>query len=276
MIELGRVQTLKVLRKKDFGIYLGEQEQDSGVLLPRKQVPEGTEVGDQLEVFIYKDSSDRMIATTNHPMLEIGELAVLEVAECTKIGAFLDWGLEKDLFLPFKEQVVPVKKGEHYLVSLYADKSQRLCATMRIYEQLRANSPYKKDDHVDGIIYQINLEIGLFVAVDNQYYGLVPKKELYDNYHVGDSVHARVVRVREDGKLDLSIREKAYLQMDEDGETILRVMDEYGGVLPFGEKAAPETIKKELHMSKNAFKRALGRLLKEGSIQINDNSIEKK
>ena len=104
----------------------------------------------------------------------------------------------------------------------------------------------------------------------------MPKKELYDNYHDGDSVHARVVRVREDGKLDLSIREKAYLQMDEDGETILRVMDEYGGVLPFGEKAAPETIKKELHMSKNAFKRALGRLLKEGSIQINDNSIEKK
>lgn len=275
MIELGKVQELKVLRKKDFGIYLGENEEDTGVLLPKKQVPEGLDIGGSIEVFVYKDSSDRVIATVNRPFLQIGELAVLEVIEKTKIGAFLNWGLEKDLFLPFKEQVIPVNQGDSCLVTLYIDKSARLCATMKVYDYLSAESPYKKGDHVGGTIYQINPEIGAFVAVDNRYYGLIPQKDLYNNYRIGDSVKARVVRVREDGKLDLSVREKAYIQMDEDAEKILAVMEQMGGRLPFGEKASPELIKEQMCMSKNAFKRALGRLLKNKKIQINEDSIEK-
>ncbi len=275
MIELGRVQKLKVIREKEFGVYLGEEGAENGVLLPRKQVPEGTKLGDELEVFVYKDSSDRLISTVRQPKLQLNELAVLQVVDKGKIGAFLDWGLEKDLFLPFKEQTAPVDVGDRCLVTLYIDKSGRLCATMRVYEYLSAESPYKKEDHVSGIIYQINPQIGAFVAVDNQYYGMVPQKEIFDTYRVGDQVSARVVRVREDGKLDLSLREKAYIQMEMDEETILKALDEFAGVLPFGEKASPEVIKRELHMSKNAFKRALGGLLKKKKIEIKESSVRR-
>lgn len=275
MIELGKVQILKVIREKEFGVYLGTDTDDGGVLLPRKQVPEGCTIGDEVEVFVYKDSSDRLICTTKKPMIQVGELAVLEVAQKGKIGAFLNWGLEKDLFLPFKEQSYPVNKGDKCLVALYIDKSQRLCATMKIYDYLRADSHYHVEDVVTATVYRINPEIGVFVAVDNKYYGLIPKSELYDTLQVGDTVTAKVAKVREDGKLDLRLRERAYLQMEEDAQVILQVLEEFDGVLPFGEKASPEVIKREFHLSKNSFKRALGRLLKEGKIQINENSIRK-
>ncbi len=274
MIELGKVQVLKIIREKEFGVYLGHDEENV-VLLPRKQVPEGAMVGDEVEVFVYKDSSDRIICTTKKPMIQVGELALLEVAQKSNIGAFLNWGLEKDLFLPFKEQSHPVNKGDKCLVSLYIDKSKRLCATMKIYDYLRSDSPYKEEDTVTATVYRVNPEYGVFVAVDNRYYGLIPKSEVYDSLKAGDVVTAKVARVRADGKLDLRLRERAYLQMEEDTEIILQVLDEFDGVLPFGEKASPEVIKRELHLSKNSFKRALGRLLKEGKIQINDNSIRK-
>ena len=234
MIELGKMQTLTVLRIKDFGVYLGHEGEKESVLLPRKQVPQGTKEGDEIEVFVYKDSMDRIISTTRRPLLVMDEMAVLTVKEKTRIGAFLDWGLEKDLLLPFKEQTVPVRRGEHCLVALYLDKSKRLCATMKVYERLHSDSPYQK----------------------------------------GDQVNARVTEVRSDGKLNLAVRDKAYLQMDTDSETILNAMESFGGYLPFGEKAEPDKIKRELKMSKNAFKRALGHLLKEGKIEIGENRIE--
>ncbi len=275
MIDLGRVQRLNVIRKKTFGVYLGEKQEDTGVLLPAKQVPEGTNVGDELDVFVYKDSSDRLICTTRIPAMQLGELAVLEVAQTTKLGAFLSWGLEKDLFLPFKEQSYPVKTGDHCLVALYIDKSKRLCATMRIYDYLRADSPFQKEDTVRGTVYQVNPELGVFVAVDNCYYGLVPSSEVFQELKPGDQIVAKVARVRQDGKLDLRLRERAYLQIEEDAQLIWDALEEYDGVLPFGEKASPEVIKRELHLSKSSFKRALGRLLKEGKIQISDTSIRK-
>ena len=151
-MRLGVKQVLTVVKIVDFGVYLGSDEER--VLLPKKQVPEEIEVGDPIEVFLYKDSSDRMIATTNEPKLTLGELAVLTVADVGRMGAFLDWGLEKDLFLPFKEQTEKVEKGDQCLVSLYIDKSERLCATMKIYHLLRTDSPYKKDDTVRGTIYE--------------------------------------------------------------------------------------------------------------------------
>lgn len=275
MIELGKVQTLKIMREKEFGVYLGTDPEESGVLLPRKQVPEGCTVGDELEVFIYKDSSDRLICTIKKPMIQLGELAVLEVAQKSRIGAFLNWGLEKDLFLPFKEQSYPVNKGDKCLVALYIDKSQRLCATMQVYDYLRADSSYQVEDTVTATVYRVNPEYGAFVAVDNRYYGLIPKSELYESLKPGDVVTAKIARVRSDGKLDLRLRERAYLQMEEDAQIILQVLEEFDGVLPFGEKASPEVIKREFHLSKSSFKRALGRLLKEGKIQINENSIRK-
>lgn len=276
MIELGKIQTLTVQRVKEFGVYLGEtQDSEGSVLLPKKQVPEGTKPGDTLTVFIYKDSEDRLIATIKTPKLQVGEVGVLEVKEVAKIGAFLDMGMEKDLLLPFKEQSYKVRQGEKCLVALYIDKSKRLAATMYVYSYMSAETPYKKDDKVGGTIYEINENLGAFVAVDNCYYGLIPKKELYGNFRLGDHVEARVVKVRDDGKLDLSVREKAYMQMDTDAALVLKVIDEFDGVLPFNDKARPETIMREFQMSKNAFKRAVGRLLKEGKIRITEKTIER-
>ena len=269
---LGTKKTLMVVKEVEFGVYLGNSQEK--VLLPKKQVPEGVEVGDPIEVFLYKDSSDRLIATTNEPKIMLGELAVLTVAATGGIGAFLDWGLEKDLLLPFREQTAPLKKGDQILVALYIDKSQRLCATMKVYERLRTDSPYKVDDQVEGIIYELSDNFGVFVAVDNLYSALIPKREAFGKLRVGDRVKARVVKVKEDGKLDLSVREKAFLQMDVDADLIMKRMEEYGGSLPLTDKADPELIKKEFELSKNAFKRAIGRLLKEGKIEIREKSIE--
>ena len=276
MIELGKRQLLEVVRQQEFGVYLSEKAGDeTAVLLPKKQVPPGTCIGDKLEVFIYKDSQDRLIATVEDAKIRIGQTAVLKVKDVGKIGAFLDMGLEKELLLPFKEQTYRVRPGEECLVALYVDKSGRLAATMRVYAYMSNEPPYGKDDKVTGTIYEINPDIGAFVAVDNRYYGLIPARELYGDLREGDKVEARVLKVREDGKLDLSPREKAYLQMDTDSRLVLKVLDEFDGVLPFNDKASPETIKREFHLSKNAFKRAVGRLLKEGKIKITEKTIER-
>lgn len=276
MIELGKRQLLEVVRMKEFGVYLGEKPGDeAAVLLPKKQVPKGTKIGDKMEVFIYKDSEDRLIATTAMPKLQLGETAVLKVKEVGKIGAFLDMGLEKDLLLPFREQNTKVRQGDDCLVALYVDKSNRLAATMNVYAYMSSQSPYQKDDKVTGTVYEINENLGAFVAVDNCYYGLIPKKEIFGNVHPGDVIEARVVRVREDGKLDLSPREKAYVQMDADAKLVWETMERSGGVLPFTDKADPELIKQEFQMSKNAFKRAVGHLLKEGKIKITEKTIER-
>ena len=276
MIELGKVQELEIVRKKEFGVYLAQDREDeASVLLPKKQVPEGAEIGDKVEVFIYRDSSDSLIATTARPLLQVGETAKLEVKEIAKIGAFLDMGLEKDLLLPFKEQTHPVRKGEKCLVTLYVDKSKRLAATMRVYSHMSSQSPYKENDWVTGTIYEINDSMGAFVAVDNRYYGLIHKKELYGRFREGDEIKARVMKVREDGKLDLCLREKAYMQMEPDAQKVLEVIDEFDGVLPFNDKARPETILREFDMSKNAFKRAVGKLLKEGKIEITEKTIRR-
>ena len=265
---------MTIVKQVEFGVYLGTEKEK--VLLPKKQVPEGAEPGDPVEVFLYKDSQDRLIATTNTPLLTLGELAVLEVAETGKYGAFLKWGLEKDLFLPFKEQTSRVKKGDKCLVTLYVDKSQRLCATMRVYELLRKDSEYKKDDMVTGIVYETSRQFGAFVAVDNQFSALIPRRELFREIPVGTIVHARVTSVKEDGKLDLSLREKAFVQMDADAEMIYEKMKSQNGMIPFTDKAEPEMIKREFGMSKAAFKRAVGRLLKAGKIEIGEQKITMK
>lgn len=278
-LKLGEKQTLVIVKKVEFGVYLVTKEApEDKVLLPAKQVPAGANVGDEVEVFLYRDSSDRLIATTRTPKLIMGQVALLTVVQIGKVGAFLDWGLEKDLFLPFKQQTRKVKAGDQVLASLYIDKSGRLCATMNVYEQLRTDSPYKKDDMVTGRIYEISKNFGAFVAVDDCFSALIPKKELFgatEPPKIGEQVTARVVKVLEDGKLTLSIREKAYLQIQKDAEKIEKLLDSYEGSLPFNDKAAPEVITHETGMSKNEFKRAVGHLLKEGKIQITEKNIRR-
>lgn len=276
MFQLGRKQKLIVVKTVEFGVYLGEDQNasmDERVLLPKKQVPENCNIGDTIEVFLYKDSKDRLIATTNIPKLMVGEVGFLTVSQVTKIGAFLDWGLEKDILLPYKEQTRKVKEGEEILVALYIDKSSRLAATMNVYEYLRKDSNYQKNDMVTGMIYQTSDNFGVFVAVDNIYSALIPRKEVVGELRIGDTVHARVTGVKPDGKLDLSVREKAYLQIEKDAVRILQIMDSFDGVLPFTDRANPEVIKRETQMSKNEFKRAVGNLLKNGRIEIKENCI---
>lgn len=277
MLKLGEKQKLVIVKKVEFGVYLAASADNDRekVLLPARQVPADAKIGDVLEVFLYKDSGDRMIATTREPALVMGQVAELTVAQTGKVGAFLDWGLEKDLLLPFKQQKKRVAQGDKVLVALYIDKSERLCATMNVYQNLGTDSPYQKDDRVCGRVYEISDNFGAFVAVDNKYSALIPKKELYGEVKVGDDISARVVKVLEDGKLTLSIREKAYVQIQKDGEAILKLLDSYEGSLPFNDKASPEVIQHETGMSKNEFKRAVGHLLKEGKIQITEKSIRR-
>lgn len=276
MLQLGKKQQLKVIKQVNFGVYLAEGEGASEkVLLPQKEVPEQTQIGAEMEVFLYKDSKDRLIATRRAPMLEIGEIAELTVKEVGKIGAFLDWGLEKDLLLPFKEQTRRVREQDKVLAALYIDKSSRLCATMKLYPYLCKESPYKKDDHVTGVVYEVSAEFGAFVAVDGKYSGLIQAKEAGEQYRPGEVLELRVTGVKQDGKLDLSARQKAYLQMDEDAEAVMGVIEEFEGVLPFNDRVSPEIIQREFGLSKNAFKRAIGRLLKQGRIEITENRIKK-
>ena len=277
MIKLGEKQELEIIKKVDFGVYLAEKSgSDEKVLLPGKQVPEGCDIGSRLEVFIYKDSDDRLIATTKTPKIMLGDVRMLKVKETSKIGAFMDWGLEKDVLLPFKEQTRKVKAGEEVLCAMYIDKSSRLCVTMNVYNYLLDKSPYSKDDKVIGTIYELSDNFGAFVAVDDIYSGLIPKKELYGNIQIGDEVNARVTSVKEDGRLNLSVREKAYLQMDTDAEKLLDMLEKGGGKILFNDKAAPALIREKTGMSKNEFKRAVGRLLKEGKIEIKPDSIVRK
>lgn len=279
MIRLGELQKLEVIRKAEMGIYLNDRNEESeeseeSVLLPKKQVPEDTKIGDEIEVFIYRDSKDRLIATTKKPKLLLGEIGYLKVVERTKIGAFLNWGLEKDLFLPFKEQTRKVKNNEECLVGIYIDKSDRLCATMDIYKFLKNKSPYNINDKVSGMIYAFKKDIGAFVAVDNKYHGLIPKNELFGVYNNGDIVDCRVTNIREDGRLYLSLREKSYIQMNEDAVYVLNKLKSNGGKLQLNDNSSPKKIKNELDMSKSAFKRAVGRLLKEKQIKITEKGIE--
>ena len=274
----GKKQTLVMIKRVEFGIYLAETMKDAEnkVLLPKKQVPADMEVGDPIDVFLYKDSNDRPIATVKEPKLTLGQTERLRVVSVGKVGAFLDWGLEKDLFLPYREQTTQVKAGDEVIAALYLDKSERLCATMKVYPYLQKESPYQKDDVVTGMVYEISHNFGAFVAVDDKYSALIPKKELYGELHVLQQISARVTGVKEDGKLDLGIRQKAHLQMSEDADKVLSLLREKKGFLPLHDKSSPEQIRETIGMSKNEFKRAVGHLYKEHLIMLESDGIRLK
>lgn len=274
----GKKQTLVMIKRVEFGIYLAETMKDAEnkVLLPKKQVPADMEVGDPIDVFLYKDSNDRPIATVKEPKLTLGQTARLRVVSVGKVGAFLDWGLEKDLFLPYREQTTQVKAGDEVIAALYLDKSERLCATMKVYPYLQKESPYQKDDVVTGMVYEISHNFGAFVVVDDKYSALIPKKELYGELHVLQQISARVTGVKEDGKLDLGIRQKAHLQMNEDADKVLSLLREKKGFLPLHDKSSPEQIRETIGMSKNEFKRAIGHLYKEHLIMLESDGIRLK
>lgn len=274
MIEIGKWNSLEIVKIKDFGFYLGAEDDNTmDVLLPIKQVPHGAGKGDRIDVFVYRDSKDRLIATVNEPYITLGELKVLKCISVSSIGAFMDWGLEKDILLPFREQTCKVIEGREYLVRMYLDKSERLCVSMKVYDYLSSSSPYGEGDSVTGIVHEFNPELGAFVAVDNKYTALIPKREIHSKIIVGDVISGRVSKVREDGKLDITILKPINEQIDADCGMILDIIESYDGILPFNDRADREIIEREFGMSKNAFKRAVGRLLKQGRVRITENSI---
>lgn len=278
MLKIGCIQNLEIVKMLDFGAYLAEnagESRENTVLLPAKQVPEGAEIGTRLDVFLYRDSEDRLIATTRKPVMEVGGVALLAVKETSRIGAFLDWGLEKDLLLPFHEQTARVKAGDQVLAALYVDKSGRLCATMKLYPYLRTDSPYLPGAVLEARVYEISENFGVFLAVEDTYSAMIPRQEAQGNYKPGQVIRVRVTKVREDGKLTVSAREKSYLQMDTDAEQIFRELEQAGGEFPFDDKASPEQIREKFGISKAAFKRAVGHLLKEGKIVLLDGCIRK-
>ena len=276
MIKLGEMQELEIAKKVDFGVYLKSPDDVKGedkILLPQKQVPEDAEVGNKITVFVYRDSSDRIIATTKRPRIVMGEIAYLKVAEMSKIGAFMNWGLEKDLFLPFKEQVGDIRLNGEYLVGLYVDKSDRLCATMNMFKVLRTDSPYKANDMVKGTVFSLKRGLGAMVAVDGKYLGLIHEGEILKPMKPGDEVELRVSNVKEDGKLDLSLKDAPRLQIDKDGEKVLSVLMKNKGMLRLNDDSSPEAISDVMNMSKGSFKKAVGRLMKRGIIEMTRDGI---
>ena len=213
-MKLGEYQELYYKKKVDFGVYLAEtMTDDAQVLLPMKQVPENARMGEKIRVFLYKDSRDRLIATTNDPKLTLGGYAPLVVREVGKIGAFLDWGLEKDLFLPYKEMNGKVREGDEVLVTLYIDKSGRLCASMKhLYDKLSTDAPYEKGETVQGRVYEFGHDFGTFVAVDDRYSAMIPRSEDTSDLKIGDIIEARVTGIKEDGKLE-PIRKHRWMRM---------------------------------------------------------------
>mgnify|MGYP000971025578 CR=1 FL=1 len=277
MIKLGEMQELEVIKKVDFGAYLKSPDDEKGedkVLLPKKQVPENTKVGDKITVFVYRDSNDRIISTTNRPKIVMGEVGFLRVVEISQIGAFLNWGLEKDLFLPYKEQIGEIRRNGEYMVGLYVDKSNRLCATMNLFKVLRTDSPYKVNDEVKGTVFSLKRGLGAMVAVDGKYLGLIHEGEILKPLRAGDDVEVRVSNIKEDGKLDLSLKDAPKLQIDRDADRIFNQLAKNKGFLPLNDNSSPEKIIEILGMSKSSFKKGIGRLLKRGILEITRDGIK--
>ncbi|GFO55128.1 GntR family transcriptional regulator [Geomonas sp. Red276] len=274
VLELGRFNVLPVSRLTSIGAYLSSSEGD--ILLPAKYLPEGLAAGARVAVFVYLDSEDRLVATTLHPKAQVGEFALLQVKETATVGAFLDWGLEKDLLVPFAEQALPMKKGEKHLVRLYLDRSGRIAASSRIDRFLeRASAELKNGAEVELVFYEFTA-LGAKVVVGGRYPGLLFKNDLFGRYRVGDRTQGFVKKVREDGKIDVTLRKSGFQGVAGSRDTVIRVLEERGGFLPVGDKSTPEVIYELFRMSKKSFKTIIGNLYKQGVIEISKDGLKLK
>ncbi|GAB6106224.1 CvfB family protein [Fusibacter bizertensis] len=274
MFAIGKIQKAYVNRFSDFGPFLShEKNGDFEVLLPNKFAPKDLELDSELTVFIYRDSEQRLTATTQIPLLSLGEIGYLEVVSSIKSGYFLNMGLDKDLYMPYNETKGKPQKGRKVLVIVYLDNQDQLSASMKIFNHLQDANHLKIGEHVKGTVYEIKPEMGAFVAVDDKYHGMIPKHELYKEIKEGAKIEARITKVRDDGKVNLSVKEKSAVQINDDIEIVMKALTDAAGVLYLNDESEPDDIKRKLNISKRAYKRAIGRLLKENKIQIFEDGI---
>lgn len=263
MIEVGKNKVMKINNLSKIGVYLDAETGDAldNILLPNNQIlGKNFVVGQEIEVFIYRDSSDRLIATLKEPKLKVGEIGKLKVVDKAEIGYFLDLGLERDLFMPKKEAEKGTLIGQEYLVYMYVDKSDRLCATMKIHKLLNSTEKFNVGELVKGTVYQLEEKLGAFIAVENQFYGKVAKELIFTTLELGKEYDFYVTRITEDFKLDLSFGKLKLDQQADDWQKLLNHLKEHGGVLD--ESLEADDIRKKYQMSKKAFKRAIGILFK--------------
>ena len=273
-MELGKFNTLKVVKQVEFGIYL-DGGVEGEILLPARYVPEGCKPGDELRVFIYLDNEERLVATTLTPKIQVGEFAYLEVNWVNQHGAFLNWGLMKDLFVPFAEQKMKMQMGKSYIVHAHVDEeSYRIMASAKVERYLaKEQPPYKAGDEVHILIWQ-KTDLGFKAIVENQFAGLIYENEVFRPLHTGMELKAYVKQVRPDGKIDLTLQRSGQAHVEDFAHTLLNYIRQQGGTITFNDKSAAEAIYDVFGVSKKTFKRAVGDLYKKRLIELTDTGIK--
>jgi hypothetical protein len=270
---VGQYQKLEVIKILDFGLYLAAGTEE--ILLPTRQIPENTKIGDILEVFIYRDSEDRLIATTQRPLAVANSFACLRVTDATSFGVFLDWGLEKDLFMPFSEQNKKLVPGRSYLVWIYVDEqTDRVVCSARLDKFLSKDvaQDLKEDQKVDLIIWEFT-ELGIKVIINYMYSGVLYHNEVFSPLYVGDRAKGYIKKIREDGKVDVSLRKKGYAEVQDAKEELVSILKKNKGFLPLHDNSSPQEIYEKVYMSKKTFKKAVGGLLRQGVLKITSDGI---
>jgi uncharacterized protein len=279
LINVGDYNKLKIARKAGFGYFLdaGTGRTDDDILLPNKNVPDDEpNIGDEVEVFIYTDSNDRMTATMKKPLAAAGELAYLKVVAITKIGTFIDIGLEKDILVPMKEKLYTLEKDKSYLFYVYLDKTGRIAATTNVDKYLETAEDYKVGDSVTGTVYGFQTNKSAMIAVDNLYKGVILFNEYFSELHHGDVLELNIKKIYEDGKLGLTPRQIAKVERENLQDTILEYLKSHGGFMPYNDKSSPDDIHRAFNTSKNYFKQSLGGLLKRGLIEQDEKGTKLK
>ena len=274
-VSLGRFNRLTIVRRTDHGLYLSGGPED--ILLPNRYVPDGAEIGDEIDVFVYLDNEERLTATTETPKAQVGDFAWLQVAWVNNFGAFLDWGLMKDLFVPFREQKMKMQKGKSYLVHLHIDpETYRIMASAKVERYLCTDfPPYHGGDEVDILVWQ-KTDLGFKAIVDNRFSGMLFDAEIFRQLHSGDRLKAYVKQVRPDGKIDLSLQKKGQKAVHDFSDTLLEHLQNNGGFTPLGDKSPAEEIYALFGVSKKVFKKAVGDLYKQHLITIEPEGLRLK
>ncbi|PSU48386.1 GntR family transcriptional regulator [Photobacterium frigidiphilum] len=277
MIKIGQYNTLEVVKLVDFGVFLYGGEDIGNILLPKNSVPAGTQLGDELNVFIYFDSQDDIIATTTEPLVQVGEFAKLRVVGVSSFGAFVDWGLVKDLLVPFSEQRRKLEEGDNVMLRVYTDKASGRIVGSTKFNRFLDNTPadYTVDQEVKVVIIEIT-DLGYKVAIENEHSGLIFKTESFGKLFVGKKLKAFVKELRPDGKISLSLQKAGRGKVDDLSEKVLKSLERKGGFMPLSDKSSPDEIFEAFRTSKATFKKTIGGLYKQGLIEITREGIQLK